>query len=174
MDRLSSNKEEFGYNLIPTRESQLYGKALSVHQRRGWAALTKDRRREIAKHLLDPAMKQIAQAAANIARAKPQHRAKRQVIAARTIMVPETRRKAEERLRELWQDPEYRAKRLAGLARGREKTNARLKNDPEYRQKAMAIFEGGRRKAKENADRRKALRDEIVSSAAKQEAAGTG
>jgi hypothetical protein len=124
IDHFSAGREETGYNLIPTRESQLYGEALSVHQKRGWAAFTQDERREIAKHLIDPEMKAKAQIAANLARATPSHRAKRQVIAARTIATEETRRKNSERLTRLWQDPEFRAKRIAGLDRGREKTNA--------------------------------------------------
>lgn len=166
IDHLKSGDEAHGYNLIPTRESQLYGDALSVHQRKGWAALSKDERREIAGHLLDPEMKKKAQAAANAARATPQHSAIRREIAARTVATEATRRKNSERLKRLWQDPEFRAKKLADLARGRDKTNARLKTDPEFRQRTMATFENGRKQAKANADRRKALRDEIVSSAA--------
>lgn len=155
MDHFSSNDETKGYNLIPTREAQLYGQALSVHQRRGWAALSKEERQAIAKHLTDPEMKKKAQALANIARATPEHRVMRQEIAARTVATEATRKKNSERLKALWQDPEFRAKRLAGLAVGREKTNARFETDPEYRARKMAIFADGRRKAKENADRRK-------------------
>jgi group I intron endonuclease len=147
IDRLSTEQEAKGYNLIPTRKSQLYGKALSVHQRKGWAALTKEQRRQIASHLTDPAMKVIAQAAANAARATPEHAEKRRIIAARTITTDATRRKNSERLKRLWQDPAFRAQRLAGLDRGRAKTNAA---------------------------RRKQPHDEIVSSAANNEAAGLG
>lgn len=127
IDHFSSDKEEKGYNLIPTREAQLYGQALSVHQRRGWAALSKDERRAIAKHLMDPEMKKRSQALANIARATPEHRALRQEIAARTVTTEATRKKNSERLKALWQDPKFRAKRLAGLTVGRNKTNARRK-----------------------------------------------
>lgn len=130
IDRLRSANEEFGYNLIPTRASQLYGDALSVHQRRGWAALTREERRQIAKHLSTPEMKAKAQALANIARATPEHSALRREIALRTVANDATRRKNSERLKRLWQDPEFRAKRIAGLDRGREKTNAARRKMP--------------------------------------------
>lgn len=147
IDHFSSGKEECGYNLIPTREDQLYGAALSVHQRRGWAALSKAERQKIAKHLVDPIVKKKAQAAANVARATPEHSALRREIASRTVATAATRRKNSDRLTRLWQDPEFRAARLAGLERGRDKTNAA---------------------------RAAAARDKIVSSAANDEAAGAG
>jgi len=167
IDHLESEDETHGYNLIPTRESQLYGDALSVHQRKGWAAHSKEERRQIAGHLLDPEMKKKAQAAANAARATPEHSAIRREIAGRTVASDATRQKNSDRLKRLWQDPEFRAKKLADLARGREKTNARMQTDPEFRERKMVVFEKGRKQAKANADRRKALRDEIVSSASK-------
>lgn len=127
IDHFSAEDEAKGYNLIPTREAQLYGQALSVHQRKGWAALSKEDRRAIAKHLMDPETRKRSQALANIARATPEHRKARQEIAARTVTTPETRKKNSDRLKALWQDPEFRAKRLAGLDRGRAKTNAKRK-----------------------------------------------
>ena len=127
IDRLSSTNEKCGYNLIPTRTNQLYGKALAVHQRKGWAAFSKAERQQIAKHLIDPAVKAKAQALANIARATPEHSAIRREIAKRTLTTAATRRKNSERLKLLWQDPVYRAARVAGLDRGRAKTNTARK-----------------------------------------------
>lgn len=127
IDHFSSEDEAKGYNLIPTREAQLYGQALSVHQRKGWAALSKDERRAIAKHLTDPEMKKKAQALANIARATPEHSALRREIAARTVASAATRKKNSDRLKALWQDPEFRAKKLLDLTVGRNKTNAKRK-----------------------------------------------
>jgi group I intron endonuclease len=124
IDRLSSSNEDRGYNLIPTRASQLYGAALSAHQKRGWAALTREQRQQIAKHLRTPEMKARSQALANVARATPEHRKMRQAIAARTLTTEATRRKNSERLTRLWQDPTFRAQRIAGLDRGRATTNA--------------------------------------------------
>lgn len=127
IDALKAEDERFGYNMIPTREHQLYGVAISKVQRAGWARMSKEERQKVCAHLSDPELKRKAQAAANLARATPEHSELRREIAKRTVCTPATRAKNSARLKALWQDPEWRAKRLAGLDRGREKTNAARK-----------------------------------------------
>lgn len=65
IDRFDATDERFGYNLIPTRKSQLYGKALSKYQKAGWAKYTAEERKKLNLHLNEPAAKAIALAKSN-------------------------------------------------------------------------------------------------------------
>jgi len=124
IDSFRSTQEEFGYNLIPTRESQLYGEAISKYQRAGWAKFSKEERQKIAAHLSMPEARAKGVENSKAARKTPEYRAMRREVANRTVATEATRKKNSDRLKRLWQDPEFRKARLAGLTVGRNKTNA--------------------------------------------------
>lgn len=126
IDSFRSTLEEFGYNLIPTRESQLYGKEISNYQRAGWAKFSSEERKQKASHLNETREKALKMATA--ARNTPEHRKFRKDNAVNGIASPETRKKNSDRLKLMWQNPEFRKARLAGLTIGRNKTNAKRKN----------------------------------------------
>ena len=124
IDSFRSAQEEYGYNLIPTCISPAHGDALSKHQRNGWAKFTTEEIKQKQSHLFTPEARAKSIASGKISRARPEYSALRREIAARTVASEATRKKNSERLKRLWQDPEFRAARLAGLTVGRNKTNA--------------------------------------------------
>lgn len=128
IDHFRSTQEEFGYNLIHTRESQLYGESLSSHQKAGWAKFTKEERREKASHLWTEEAKAKGRDALKIAHAKPEYTEKRRAIGFRTFQRADMRKQNSDRLKAMWRDPVFRAARLEGLTRGRTKTNAARKH----------------------------------------------
>ena len=110
IDKYQATDERFGYNLIPTRKSQLYGPALSKHQKRGWAKYTPEQRRQLNLHLNNPITKQAALAKSNeVKKLQPW----------RDAMAPTWNR-----LLSKWSDPVWRAKVIAaqnaGKARARQ------------------------------------------------------
>ena len=124
MDAFRSAQDGFGYNMIPTCISPAYGEALSKSQRGGWAKFSKEERRAKQAHLFTPEARAKGVANSKAARHTPEYRAMRQEVASRTVATEATRKKNSDRLLRLWQDPEFRAARLAGLTVGRNKTNA--------------------------------------------------
>jgi group I intron endonuclease len=127
IDYFKSDQEDFGYNLIPTRDSQLHGQALGKTQRAGWAKFSKEERQAKCAHLSDPENRRKSVEASKASRQTPEYRAMRQEVSKRTIATPEMRQYWSDRLKEKWQDPEFRAARLKGLAKGLEKIKARSK-----------------------------------------------
>lgn len=125
IDALDSTNEERGFNLIPTRSSQLYGAAVTKMQLKRWSRFDKAERQELCAHLFNEDHRALAQSKATEAKRTPEYRAKRSAIAKRHLSTPEHRAQNAARLKAMWQDPEFRAARLAGLAVGREKTNAK-------------------------------------------------
>jgi group I intron endonuclease len=69
--------------------------------------------------------KRIQASAKSPKRKTEEYRRQRSLVAQRTIASDATRKKHSERLLKLWQDPEFRAKKLNDLDRGRAKTNER-------------------------------------------------
>jgi hypothetical protein len=141
IDHHKSDQEEFGYNLIPTRESQLYGKAISVHQKAGWAKLTAEERRSKNAHLQIPEVRLRADAGSSAARSTPEQKERQRKIAERLLLTEENLAGNSERLLGRWQEPEFREARIDGLNRGRAKTNA----NPTP--KMLAALAAGRAKA---------------------------
>lgn len=111
IDKFHSMDERFGYNLIPTRESQLYGAALSKHQKKGWAKYTKEERKQLNLHLNNPVAKQKALARSNeVKKLQPWRDAMESTW---------------QKLSEKWQDPVQRAKILAAQNAGRARAKKR-------------------------------------------------
>ena len=130
IDALDATNEAKGFNLIPTRGSQLYGAAVTKLQLKRWSRHGKEQRQELCSHLFDPEHRAKAQALATQAKRTPEYRAKRSAIARRHLTTPEHRARNAARLKAMWQDPEFRAARLAGLTVGRNKTNAKRRKSP--------------------------------------------
>lgn len=124
INNLKAENEDFGYNLIPTRSSQFYGEKLAKFQKAGWAKLSKLERSKLNAHLKSSENKAKALATLRIVRSKPEYKAKRKAIAYLGVATPENAQRNRERQLQRWKDPAYRAARIDGLNRGREKTNA--------------------------------------------------
>jgi group I intron endonuclease len=106
IDKLKATDESFGYNLVPTRASQLYGAALSKHQKKGWAKYTKEERKLLNLHLNDPVLKTQALAKSNeVKKLQPWRDA--------------MERNAWSKLRDKWQDPVLREKIILSQRAGR-------------------------------------------------------
>ena len=104
--KLKALNEKFGYNLIPTRKSQLYGAALSKHQKRGWAKYTPEERKKLNLHLNKPAAKAIALAKSNeVKKLQPWRDTMERV--------------AWSKLRKRWNDPVWRKMIIAKQNEGR-------------------------------------------------------
>jgi group I intron endonuclease len=117
IDKLNSTNEKFGYNLIPTRKSQLYGSALSKHQKAGWAKLSKEERRQLNLHLNEPSAKKIALERSNeVKKLKPWR--------------DSMEKAAWSKLRSRWQDPLQREKMIAAQNEGRRLAKLRRLNGP--------------------------------------------
>lgn len=125
IDTLNATNEANGFNMIPTRGSQLYGEAVTKMQKRRWSRFGKEERQELCSHLFVPEHREKAQAKATEAKRTPEYREKRSAIAKKHLTTPEHRAQNAARLKAMWQDPEFRAARLKGLEVGRNKTNAK-------------------------------------------------
>ena len=125
INKLKAEDEAYGYNLIPTRESQLYGKKIAVYQRQGWAKLSKAERRERNAHLFEPEMRTRAAKLSGLARSTPEHKERQRKIAEKYLCSEENRKGNKERMLKRWQDPEFRAKMKIAMKIGRDKTNAK-------------------------------------------------
>ena len=123
MDSFRSAQEEFGYNIIPTCIHPAHGEELAKRQRAGWAKFSKEELRQKTAHLQTQEARAKGVLNGRAARRTPEYKAMRQEVASRTVTTEATRKKNSERLLRLWQDPEYRKARLAGLTVGRNKTN---------------------------------------------------
>lgn len=111
IDRLKATDERYGYNLIPTRESQLYGAALSKHQKKGWAKYSADERKQLNLHLNKPEAKLIALAKSNeVKKLQPW----------RDAMAPTW-----SKLQKKWEDPIQAAKIVAAQNEGRKRAKRR-------------------------------------------------
>lgn len=144
INTLDACNEDRGYNLIPTRDDQLYGSAIAKYQRAGWAKLTEDERKQLNAHLNTPEMKQRVGKLSGLARSTPHHKTRQRAIAEKFLCTDANRKSNSDRLKARWQDPEFKAKRLEGLARGRAKTNA--STDPDFLQKRAVNLAAGRAK----------------------------
>lgn len=128
IDTLQAADERRGFNLIPTRGSQLYGAACSRLQKRRWSPYSKEERAAKCVHLNgDPVKKAEWQKLASAAKSGEAYSELRREIAKRGLTTEANRAGNSARLKAKWADPEFRAARLAGLDRGRQKTNARRK-----------------------------------------------
>lgn len=128
IDNLQASDERRGFNLIPTRGSQLYGAACSRLQKKRWSPYSKEERAAKCLHLNgDPAKKAEWQKLATAAKSGAAYSEVRRGIAKLGLTTEANRAANSARLKAKWADPEFRAARLAGLDRGRQKTNARRK-----------------------------------------------
>ena len=112
IDKLKTTDEQYGYNLIPTRKSQLYGEALSIHQKRGWAKHSPEERKKLNLHLNKPEAKMIALALSNEAKKLPAWR-------------NNMRKNAWDKLQRRWDDPIEAAKIIAAQNAGKARARAR-------------------------------------------------
>jgi group I intron endonuclease len=115
IEKLKATDEKFGYNLIPTRKSQLYGAALSKHQKRGWAKYTKKQRRQMNLHLNNPEAKKKALDRSNEVK---------QLQPWRDAMEPTWNRLALK-----WQDPVWAAAVIAAQHAGRLRAKKRKQRE---------------------------------------------
>ncbi len=141
IDHHDSTNEEFGYNLLPTRSSPMYSEAIAPLRQEVWDRFDEDERRERCKHLTENRDAEYQRRVAEGKRNSEKFTRVRKEVAMRTVASPATRKKNSERLKRLWQDPEWRAARLAGLDRGREKTNAKRKAKAQQRRDSLAYGE---------------------------------
>lgn len=115
IDRFKATKEQWGYNLIPTRRSQLYGAAISKHQKLGWAKHSKEERRKLNLHLSDPVLRKRALEKSNEVKKLEPWRANME-------------KAAWSKLRAKWQDPIQRQKILEAQQAGRERARLKRQN----------------------------------------------
>ena len=54
IDTLDAANEDSGFNLIPTRTSQMYGAAVTKLQLKRWAPFSKEERQQLCSHLFHP------------------------------------------------------------------------------------------------------------------------
>jgi group I intron endonuclease len=130
INKLKADDESYGYNLIPTRKSQLYGSKIAIHQRKGWAKLTPEERRQKNGHLHVPEMRALSARLSGLTRSSPEHKERQRKIAETHLCTEENKQGNRNRQLKRWQDPTYRAKMLAALTVGRNKTNAKWKKPP--------------------------------------------
>jgi group I intron endonuclease len=124
IDSHNATDERSGFNMIPTRSSQNYGDAVTRLQLKRWSPFSKSERQQLCSHLFIPEHREKAQRLATAAKQTKEWSESRRHIAKLGLTTEATRAKNSARLKAMWQDPDFRAKRLAGLDRGREKTNA--------------------------------------------------
>lgn len=124
IDRYQADREETGFNLIPTRLAQGFGEAWSRVQKKRWAPHDRRSRQRMCAHLMEPKARARGQALATAAKQSSEYSDLRREIAKRGLTTAANRAGNSARLKAMWQDPVFRAARLAGLDRGRTKTNA--------------------------------------------------